>query len=74
MDFRHAYHEHQREVRAQLKRATGRVRISIGEVDPRRMTERQLDDLALRDAECVVNIAIHQHNEEVARSGYREQT
>lgn len=67
MDFRHAYHEHQREVRAQLKAAPGRVRLATGEVDASHLTDRQIDDLALRDAEHVVNIAIHQHNEATSR-------
>lgn len=70
MDFRHAYLEHQREVRTQLKAARGRgyVRLASGEVDATRLTDRQIEDLALRDAERVVNIAIHQWNEECERN------
>lgn len=71
MDFRHAYHEHQRETRLQLKRASGRVRLAIGEFDARHLTDRQIDDIALRDAEHVINMAIHQHNEEVERRACR---
>jgi len=71
MDFRHAYQEHQHETRLQLKRASGRVRLAIGEFDARHLTDRQIDDLALRDAEHVINIAIHQHNEEVERRARR---
>lgn len=67
MDWRHAYHEHQREVRAQLKRATGRVRLASGVVDASHLTDRQVNDTALRDAESVVNAAIIKHNAELER-------
>ncbi len=73
MDFRVAYHEHQHQTRRLLTQARGqgRVRLAHREVDADRLTPSQIDDLALRDAEHVVNIAIHQHHEELARRARR---
>lgn len=71
MDFRHAYHEHMRDTSAQLQRARRdgrRVRLPSGEVDTSRLSDRQLESLALKDAEFVVNMAIHQHNQELERN------
>jgi hypothetical protein len=82
MDLRPAYHEHQRDTRAQLVRARAgvvrkdgtfdhRVRLPIsdliGEVNTYRMSDQKIADLALRDAEFTMNIAQHQHNAEIAR-------
>lgn len=69
MNFRHIYYEHQHQVRAQLQAARGRVRLASGDVDSARMTERRIADVAMRDAEVVVNMAINLHNEQVARRG-----
>lgn len=70
-DFREQYHERQQETRQILSRASGRVRLAQGEVDASRLTSRQIDDLALRDAEVIVNIAVHQWNEECDRKARR---
>ena len=69
MNFAVAYQEHQHQTRRLLvqSRGQGRVRLAHREVNADHLTPRQVDDLALRDAEHVVNIAIHQHNEELAR-------
>lgn len=74
MDLRPAYHEHQRDTRAQLVRARAlgqRIRLPIsdliGEVNTYRMSDQKIADLALRDAEFTMNIAQHQHNAEIAR-------
>ena len=78
MDLRPAYHEHQQQTRAQLVRARAlgqrtRLPISdlIGEVNTYRMSDRQISDLALRDAEFTMNIAQHQHNAEIERARRR---
>ena len=78
MDLRPAYHEHQRDTRAQLVRARAlgqRIRLPIsdliGEVNTYRMSDRQISDLALRDAEFTMNIAQHQHNVEIERARRR---
>ena len=73
MNFRESYQAHQVQTRRLLiqSRGQGRVRLAHGEVDAGRLTLRQIDDLALRDAEHVVNIAIHQHHEQIARTGRR---
>ena len=78
MDLRPAYHEHQRDTRAQRVRARRmgqRIRLPIsdliGEVNTYRMSDRQISDLALRDAEFTMNIAQHQHNVEIERARRR---
>ena len=73
MNFRVAYQEHQHQTRRLLvqSRGQGRVRLAHREVDADSLTPGQIDDLALRDAEHVVNIAIHQHHEELARRARR---
>lgn len=78
MDLRPAYHEHQRDTRAQLVRARRmgqRIRLPIsdliGEVNTYRMSDRQISDLALRCAEFTMNIAQHQHNAEIERARRR---
>lgn len=74
MDLRDAYKEHQHEVRGKLLRARERgihARLASREVDATRLSDRQIADLALRDAEHVMNIATHQHNEEVERNARR---
>lgn len=72
-DFRVAYQEHQRQTRQLLTQARGqgRVRLAHREVNPDHLSYRQIEALALRDAEHVVNIAIHQHHEEMARKARR---
>jgi len=78
MDLRPAYHEHQQQTRAQLVRARAlgqRIRLPIsdliGEVNTYRMSDHQISDLALRDAEFTMNIAQHQHNAEIERARRR---
>ena len=78
MDLRPAYHEHQQQTRAQLVRARAlgqRIRLPIsdliGEVNTYRMSDRQISDLALRDAEFTMNIAQHQRNAEIERARRR---
>lgn len=73
MNFRAAYQEHQHQTRLLLMRSRGqgRVRLAHRTVNADHLTPRQIDDLALRDAEHVVNIAIHQHREEMARKARR---
>lgn len=69
MNFARAYQEHQHQTRQLLMRSRGqgRVRLAHREVNADHLTPRQIDQLARVDAEHVVNIAIHQHNEELAR-------
>lgn len=74
MDWAHAYQLHQRDIRAQLEH--GRrirrawVRLSTRMVlNPARLSDREIQDLALRDAEFTVNMAINQGNEQLARKG-----
>ena len=72
IDLRPVYHEHQRETRAQLLRARAgiarkdgttvhRVILPVsellGEIDARYLSDRKIADLALRDAEFVMNMA-----------------
>lgn len=70
-DWRHAYHEHQRRKSAQLKaaREAGATFFRFGDAgatcNPSRLSDRQIADLALRDAERVVNMSIIVHNEQV---------
>ena len=66
MDWRTAYHEQMRHTREQLRAARvagGSVRTFHRVVRAHGLTDRQVDDLALRDAEATVNMAIIQHNE-----------
>ena len=66
MDWRTAYQEQMRHTREQLwaaRVAGGSVRTFHRVVRARGLTDRQVDDLALRDAEATVNMAIIQHNE-----------
>lgn len=73
MNYRHAYHEHQSTVRAGLRDARSRGQVSIdvtqGSVDPRRLSDRDIESLAIRDAELIVNLAINQQAEQFARKG-----
>lgn len=74
MDWSHAYQSHQRDIREQLEHArrTRRpwVRLSTRAVlRPARLTDQEIADLALRDAEFTVNLAINQHNEQLAQKG-----
>jgi hypothetical protein len=78
LDLRAAYREHETETRTRLTRARPlglRVRLPIsdliGEVNTYRMSDRKISSLALQDAEFVMNIAQHQHNEELARNARR---
>jgi len=73
LDLRAAYHEHQADTRAQLVRArhlglriTLPISALIGSVNTYRMSDRKIDDLALRCAEFTMNIAEGQHREEMA--------
>lgn len=71
-DWRHAYQAHQRRRREQLTaaRARGDRFLRCGDatvpIDPSRLTDRQIADIALRDAERIVNAAIIKHNEQQA--------
>jgi hypothetical protein len=59
----------------QARRVGARTRLPIseviGEIDASRLSDRQIEDIALRDAEMVMNIAQHQHNEEIDRNARR---
>lgn len=69
LDWRHAYQQRQRHVGEHLRvaRRRGDTFYRPGDagvpVNPSRMTDRQIDDLARRDAERIVNAAIIKHNE-----------
>ena len=70
-DWGLAYEDHQRCVREQLAEARGRgvasLRLASGRwCNPQRLSRRAVADLALRDAEAILNLAIHQHNEQVS--------
>lgn len=72
MDWSHAYQSHIRDIREQLEHArrTRRpwVRLSTRAVlRPSRLTDREIEDLALRDAESTVNLAINQEAEQARR-------
>lgn len=72
MDFGLAYERTLREKTKLLRdaRAAGSTDVSLGSgfsVDASRLSDRQIDDLALRAAERVVNRAIHEHNRELAQ-------
>lgn len=70
MDWHGAYREHMDHARDTLKRARSgghRTRLASGEVDARRLSDRQLESLALKDAEFTVNMAIILHNAEIDR-------
>lgn len=77
-DWRRSYQEHQRSRVAQLRafRERGETFYRFGDsgrtCDPSRMSDRQIADAALRDAERVVNMAIAQHNEQVERNRRRQ--
>lgn len=64
MDYRRAYQEHVDNVRGGLlaARAEGKtwIRVTDGEVDPSRLSDRAIESLAIRDAELIVNMAINQ--------------
>lgn len=77
LDLRRAYREHEADTRERLTKARAlglRVRLPIsdliGEVNTYRMSDRKISSLALQDAEFTMNIAQHQHNEEVARKAH----
>jgi len=69
MNFGRPYEEHQRKIATALReaRATGVTRYqtthSAKEMDPTRMTDRQIDDFALREAQRYTERIINQHNE-----------
>lgn len=73
LDWSRSYQEHQRKKAAQLRdaRSRGVTFFRFGDAgatcNPSRMTDRQIDDAARRDAERVVNMAIITHNEQVER-------
>jgi hypothetical protein len=67
-DWGAAYREHQRCVVEQIgearRRGVASLRLASGRwCNPQRLRPRAVADLALRDAESIVNVAIHQHNE-----------
>lgn len=73
LDWRRSYVEHQRmrasQLRAARERGEGFFRFGDAGavVDPSRLGDRQIEDVARRDAERVVNRAIIFHNEQAAR-------
>lgn len=71
MDWRAAYQDHMSETRAGLKSARAAAvrfyRLSDRSVDASRLTDRQIEIEALHDAERVVNMAIHLHNDQIDR-------
>lgn len=75
MNFARPYQEHQRDIAKALRaaRAAGVTRYqtthSAREVDPTRLTDRQIDLLALREAERYTTRIINKHNEDIARKG-----
>jgi hypothetical protein len=72
-DWRRSYEGHFAMRRDQLRsaRAGGETSVRVGMtghvVRPRDMTDRQIDEVARRDAERVVNRAIIEHNEQAER-------
>lgn len=72
-DWRRSYQDLQRSRVAQLRvlRERGATFHRFGDAgaicNPSRMSDRQIADAALRDAERVVNRAIAQHNEQIER-------
>lgn len=73
VDWAHAYQLHIRDTREQLQhgRRTRRpwVRLATRSIYPARLTDRQIEDLALRDAEYTLNLAINQEAEQARRRG-----
>lgn len=71
MDWGHAYQEHQRMVRDQLRQARDAgvqvVRLASGAVDPRRLSFAAAARVAQRDAEAIVNEAINREAERARR-------
>lgn len=77
LDWGNSYRTTQRNTAAALRqaRADGRVRYQFGDggpstlgvVDPSRLSDRRIDELALRHAERVVQRAINSHNEQAER-------
>ena len=71
MDWHHSYMEHQRMVVKQIRdaRASGEPILPLASrvVHPQELSERDITDIALRDAEHVINMAIAQHNAEIER-------
>lgn len=74
MNFARPYQEHQRTIAEKLRaaRASGQTRYqtthSAREVDPTKMSDRKIDDFALREAERYTQRIINLHNE-AARKG-----
>lgn len=68
MDFTLPYQAHQRKIADALRtaRATGVTRYqtthSAREVDPTRLTDRKIDELALREAQRYTERIINKHN------------
>ncbi|WAS97209.1 hypothetical protein [Nannocystis punicea] len=73
LDWGRSYAEHQRMRVGQLRtaRERGERFFRLGDagavVDPSRLSDRQIEDVAWRDAERVVNRAIISHNEQAER-------
>jgi hypothetical protein len=73
VNFGRPYEEHQRSIAKAIRdaRASGHTRYqtthSAVPVDPSRMTDRQIDLFALREAQRYTERIINQHNEQVAR-------
>lgn len=74
MDWRHAYNRQRRLFVEQLRklRAQGVRHAQLGEsarsIRPASMSDQQIDDVALREAERYVQHAINQHNEQAERA------
>lgn len=74
MDWRHAYNRQRRIFADQLRslRAQGIRHAQLGEsarpVRPAGMTDREIEDIALREAERYVQQAINRHNEQIERA------
>lgn len=73
MDWRGSYQDHMAHARETLRaaRRAGRHAQLSKEIDAERLSDQQIEDEALRDAERVVNMAIIMHNDEIDRKARR---
>jgi len=75
VNFARPYQEHQRSIAEKLRaaRASGQTRYqtthSAREVDPTRLSDRQIADIALREAERYTQRIINQYNESLDKKG-----
>lgn len=73
MNFSRPYQQYQQDIAKGLRdaRASGRTRYqttqSAREVDPTRLTDRQIDLIALREAERYTQRIVNQHNEQLGK-------